>query len=444
MTYFAAACVFLLVGEGIMAAGFGYPSHAVTAPETLVLVHVVAIGWLGLLMSGALLQFVPVLVARPLRCGRLAVPALLSILAGLGFLLGGFLALAGLAPFSPGLLPAGAVLLAAGFGLLGIMLGATLLSVRPLSLLARFVVVGLLSLAGTVLLGLTFTFALSGLVEHPAVTGLVGSATPMHAMLGLGGWMTFTAIGVSYRLLTMFLLAPDKERRTSRAVWWAGLSALMLVAAAVPVRQLVPAAAHALLIAALALAVLAVMFYGYDITRIHRSRRRKTVELNIWASVPAFAALAASIVLYLVPATRSAAGEGAAALVYLFVFGWLSGLGLAQLYKIVPFLTWLEVYAPILGKAAVPRVQDLVDERSAGIWFLLYYASVAAATMALFAGSATWFRAAALLQLGATLALVRAFIATRRLSRLAETLRPAGGAALPRLFLPLISKGRPS
>src|SRR3546814_15630652 len=83
---------------------------------------------------------------------------------------------------------------------------------RPLPLPTRFVTVGLLSLAATAGYGVTFTLVLGGTVSgdtvigHGAVT-VAATGVPFHAIAGLGGWLTFSAMGVRYRLLAMFMLA---------------------------------------------------------------------------------------------------------------------------------------------------------------------------------------------------------------------------------------------
>ena len=68
MSYFATALAWLFVALAMMVAGFGYPAADVASPDTLVLVHVVCIGWLSLAMCGALFQFVP--VSSQSRCSR--------------------------------------------------------------------------------------------------------------------------------------------------------------------------------------------------------------------------------------------------------------------------------------------------------------------------------------------------------------------------------------
>jgi hypothetical protein len=434
MSYFALACLMLVAGQGLMLAGYGYPAVAVGAPESLALVHILAIGWLSLLMAGALLQFVPVLIARPLVGGRFAGPALLLLVAGLCSLVSGFVALSGAIDLPIVLLPLGGGLLLVGFILLVAILAATLLAARPLPLPARFVAVGLAALVGAALVGFAFTLALSGISDSLLLDRLVADGVDLHAALGLGGWLSVTAVGVSYRLLAMFLLAPEMERLTSRIVWWAASLAIGFVAACIPVILLAVSGVMGLFSAALLLTLAAVVLYGGDVAHLYRTRKRKQAELNIRATFAAFGALVLSIALINLPAVR--AGEGLAAVVYLFVFGWLTGLGLAQLYKIVAFLTWLEAYGPVLGRAPVPRVQDLVDEGRGRVLFWFYYGAVAAATLALFAEASGVFRWAVFVQLAATLGLIGEFVRARRLCVVPKALRSPAGMVPPHLFLP--------
>src|SRR3546814_12094649 len=79
MAYFATALTALIAGEVLMVAGYGFPSAPLRAPETLVLVHLIVIGWLSLLMCGALFQFVPVLIACRLYSDTLPLPTLVFL-----------------------------------------------------------------------------------------------------------------------------------------------------------------------------------------------------------------------------------------------------------------------------------------------------------------------------------------------------------------------------
>lgn len=437
---FTAACLFLIAGQVMMLTGYGYPADAISAPRTLALVHVIVIGWLGLLMTGALLQFVPVLTARPLRCGALALPALLLIVIGVITLACGFAALAGASFLVTELLPAGAVMLAAGFSLVVIMIGVTLYSARPLPLPARFVAVGIASLIVTVSLGGSFAFTLSGIVERTAFSDLLGGGVGLHAALGLGGWMSFTALGVSYRLFAMFMLAPEQERTGTRIVWWSGAIALALVVTCVLLLLVAPQWIDIALCLAGLLTVLAVTLYGRDVLEMYRKRRRKALELNSRASLAALAMSALAVLALAEQAFRGFTAPGPA--IYLAVFGWLTGLGLAQLYKIVPFMTWLEFYGPLLGKGPVPRVQDLVNERRGAILFRVWYASVLLATGALYLQNTIGFRVATLAQLLATAALLREFAGARRLSFVKQTTEPAASLRRPHLFLPPLQQKR--
>ena len=440
MSFFAAALAALLLAQGLMAAGYGYPSAPVESPRTLIVVHVVAIGWLSLLMCGALLQFVPVLINRPLYSNFLAMPALLCLLGGLGALLLGFLWLDGQIEALLPYFAVASVLLGSGFALILWNLGRTLMACRPLPLPARFVSVGLASIAFTAMLGIVFALVRSGIVDNSYLVDLATQGVPLHAIAGLGGWLTFCAMGVSYRLFAMFMLAPELDRRGTRTALHLGACALAI---AVPGGMTAVWAGwnlDAILIAAAVAGLGALGFYGRDMLHLYRARKRRVIELNTRMAVLAFVSLGLAVLLAIVLVAFGALQRHIGVVVFLTAFGWLSGLGLAKLYKIVPFMTWLECYGPVLGKKATPRVQDLVVEKRAEKWFLLYFVSVWSGAVTLLCGHPYAFQATAAAMLVATTGIVSQLLRARRLIDVKAGDRFPDGAHQPSLLHSFVPK----
>lgn len=434
MSYFAAALVALIVALVLMALGVGYPSEGIADAGTLIVVHVTAIGWLSLLMCGALLQFLPVLVARTLHSDALAWPALVALVLGLVALIMAFLQFGGILHTQTPYFSAAAVLLIAGFALVLWNLGRTLLAAEDVPLPVWFVITGLVAAVFTVGLGAVFAGALGG-AQSRWMAVLTAAGIPVHAIAGLGGWLTFTAMGVSYRLLAMFMLAPELKRQSTRIALILGAAALTVAIVGGIVVILANGNLMLALLAALILAIGALVPYGIDVVFLFRKRRRPVIELNSRMAGVALANLAAVTVLVVMLLLFGQLGNQAGAVVFFAAFGWLTGLGLSQLFKIVAFMTWLETYGPVMGKMPTPRVQDLVVEKRASKWFWTYFAGTWAGTLALLAGQAMLFRLCAVVMLVGALGLVAQFLRTRRLLDIEAAKRLPEGTRQPQLFI---------
>lgn len=402
MVHFGCAITALLMAEVLLVVGYVDPLTGLRAPATLIGVHLVAIGWLSLLMLGALYQFVPVITNTPLYSQRLPLYSLIAIVPGLAAMLAGFLALDGVGFLTTAWLPIGGALVLTGFVLGAINFAATLWRARPLPLPAGFVAFGLgfLLLTGLMGLGFALTFALPRPPDF--LVALTGGGLSLHIAAGLGGWFTLTVMGVSYRLLSMFMLAPDEPRRSTYAALILIVTGLVLLIATGLSGIWVGAALGWGKAIGAALAGLGAVFYLADIVQFYRTRSRRRLELNSITAAAALSLITLALVAGALAAAWGALDRFAGAIGYLFIFGGLTGLGLSQLYKIIPFLTWLEVFGSKLGKGPVPRVQDLVNERRATPWFVLYFVIALLAAGALMLGDALLWRITVGLQLLAT------------------------------------------
>lgn len=433
MAYFAASLVCLATALLLLGSGFGTPLAAPDAPDTLVVVHLVTVGWLGLLFSGALLQFVPVLAATWLRMAGLALPALLAISCGLILLEIGFLSLGGHLDIGVLVMPVGALLLMLGFGCVILMAAATIVSEEAFDVSGILVLFGLVALAVTIILGIVFSGLISGIMDMPSWAERLSIMVPYHAASGLLGWMTLTAIGVSYRLFAMFMLSPE-GKGSGKVLVRLAVCALIALYSALALAIVDLNVLNAASVSALGLSIVVAMLYCRDAWQMIKARRRKVLELNSIAGLVSLVFLPSGLLLLSSRLIFGGNPRLALAAFYVLGLGWLSGLGLAQLYKIIPFLTWLETYGAIMGKHRVPRVQDLVDERTAKVWFVVFYSAVGIGAGAILLSAEATFRVASWAQCAAVVALALEYIRARRLAYAPDPLRLPPGAVRPHLI----------
>lgn len=172
------------------------------------------------------------------------------------------------------------------------------------------------------------------------------------------------------------------------------------------------------------------------------ARKRKKLQLNAKMAAWALGCLGLGFLLTIRATASGEINRSIGALTFLFAFGWLTGLGLAKLYKIIAFVTWLECYGPLLGKRPTPRGQDLVVEARALPWLRLYFVNVAVASAAAFFGAPLIFRAAAAAMLAATARICVEFVQIRTLRFVSKPMLPQDAGARPRLLFPKLQSAQ--
>ena len=402
LRFFLAAPLFLLAAAGLIVASPDALASRWT-PQALALTHALTLGFLAMVMLGALMQMLPVVAGSPLPAPRLVawlshIPLALGTVA----LMTGFLTAEPIA-FGVSIALFGSsftvFIAAAAISLARAAAGVTVSGMR--------LALGCLGI--TVLLGLALAMLRANGWGLPALEAAIAS----HVAFGLLGWVLLLVIGVAYQVVPMFQITPPYPPRLSR--WLAGaLFALLLLHAAAP---LLPAAAAFLVDAGLAGGIL---LFAIATLRLQSRRRRKLpdVTLDYWRL--GMASLIACVAVWLAAIIWPAwADSDAYALLLgvLFFGGFAVSVVSGMLYKIVPFLAWFHLQAQLQARAgSIPTMKEMIAERWMRWQFRLHLAACALLVAALLWPQ--WALAAgATLAVSALLLWLNLLSATRRFAR---------------------------
>ena len=316
--------------------------------ETIVLTHLITLGWVMMIMMGAFYQLVPVLAGGQ-------VPWIALSRAVHFFMTIGILALAGgLILISPLLI---AVVITALFLAFTVFLTQLLTALfrvkanRPVVVAMR---ISLISLALAVSLGVLELGAVTGLWPLLIERSIVKS---LHVTLALSGGIGGLIVGVGFHVIPMFYLSsPFPEKR---AVWILNAGLFSLAAFSV---LLLISAGSAMLFTAMLPGVAASIIFAVTVWQMLLKRKRKVVDatLRFWQ----IGLLAFPLSLLCLAAQLFWPDEQLHfAFGLLFLMGFATTITNGMLYKIVPFLIWFHRFSTLVGKVKVPLLKDILPAK---------------------------------------------------------------------------------
>ncbi len=390
--HFAAAILYLLAGAaGLVWIAPELALGSFPSPHVAGVTHLITLGWLTTTIFGALYQLLPVALAAPVRSKRVGHAGFLTFAPGAGVFA------AGVAASSTTLRHLGIALVATGI----VLAVGNIASSLPRSR-ARDVTWAAVALALSFLVS---TLALGAVLLHNLQTGFIAGARitvlATHLHVALIGWVLIMIVGVSHRLLPMFLLAHGADTRWTRG-------ALVLLASGVPTLA-AGLLLHLAIVLWLAVALLeaGVACFLWQAFSFWRVRIRKKLDVGMRFVGVALAFLATGAML---GATVLVAGAANARLATAYVAtGLLGGIVLfvaGFFYKIVPLLAWTARFRGRMGKAPVPTVAQMYSARVAYVQLGAMALGVALLAGGILAGSAHVTRCGSVLFLAGVLLFV--------------------------------------
>lgn len=356
--FFATGPLFLiLTALSLIAHG---PSLLVTPllPETIATVHLTVLGWIVMIMFGALYQMIPVLAGIPVPWPRL-VPWVHGLL-----IVGVITLYLGLTTqWHPWMLLFASGGLGGAILLFIIPVGKALIQAPAKHPTVTFMRVSLVSLLGVLLLGGLFL----GEYAHGFLNLDRVALVTIHLIWGLLGWVGLLIVGVSFQVLPMFYMTRDiaiNHARTILIAW-----CLFLLGQPLSIYFFSP---NQLLFWLPTLPFLvALLIYGiniYDMLK-NRKRRIKDITYPFW-----LLGLASGVTALLLMASWGFIDAEWNRFLFggLMLFGFASSIILGMLYKIIPFLVWFHRFSRLAGLVEIPMMDDLVPEVALRLQFPIH------------------------------------------------------------------------
>ena len=371
--YFIIGSIFLVISV-ISLFGFDISTLNSVDYNTLSWIHIFLLGFVMMIIFGAMAQLVPVV----LEVGHFAVdlyyiiyPLLFigTLLMGYGFL------------DSPSTLPYGGIIVLIALLIFVLETFLTIKKVKKFNLVMTSVLLANSFLFIGLIFGILMALGYAGTIEVD-----ISSLLKAHIYLVLGGYVGITIMGMSLILLPMFWL--------SHSFTWKPVKYSLVIISFGVISVMFSSIFNNIFLEYIGygLTILSLFLYFYQIYIIYKTRVRMDNDIYLHSLIFSYGSLVIALILGLIyliiPSINLLLTIG-----WILLMGYITFIITGHLYKIIPFLVWFERFSPLVGKQKVPMLVDMIPTKSAKFQFWFSVSGVLVCAIAIFFGVNVVFKA---------------------------------------------------
>ncbi|ADY54163.1 hypothetical protein Pedsa_3634 [Pseudopedobacter saltans DSM 12145] len=339
---FCVLCLLLFIGADSLSTHY-------FNPHLLTIVHTAALGWGTMIIFGAAYQLLPVVSERNLFSPKIAILSWYMLLFGTVLLVASFW------NFRTGwMMISGGILIWVSAACFLINTWFTGKHQLHRSTIQLFILSSALWLLFTVTVGLLLAINL----QYPFFSRNHLEILKLHAHAGLAGWFLQLIVGISSKLVPMFLLGKSKKESRLKYAFILQNAGLILFLCDGYFLG-IAATRVTFYMAIVVVGILLWLSYLYD---AFKSRIRKKIDIQMKQSFSSFVFLIIAVLM--IPVINFIQGNQWTVLYGTLLFmGWITGLILGKTFKTLPFIVWNEHYKKLSGKVRIPLPKDLYSEK---------------------------------------------------------------------------------
>ena len=336
-----------------------FVQHTYRIPPIWMGAHLLLLGFVVMVIMGAMYQLVPVAFLTPIWSQKFAY--FQFAVTAIGIIL--FALLLG---YNPAHSIYGAVLAVIGLFMFIIQMLLTIAKQKDKNMITIFVSSALICLLATIAAGflLAWNISFDVILEHAALL-------KTHLLFGITGWFTLLIFGFSYKLIPMFSLSHGFTMKAAKPAFLIYSIGLLTIMISIWTNSLVfDVLGFALLFGGFTCFIL-------DVKEILQKRMRRKLDKPLSFAIVAigigYIVHLTALILSIISVQKVSVWG---MLIFTYLFGWVIFSILGYLYKIVPFLWWTHKYSKQIGKENVPTLAQMVNEKWSFILYVLFTISL--------------------------------------------------------------------